>query len=52
MTLGRHLQRGILPISHTRDTVGPMALAMAMADVELRDRVISGATVSASNCRI
>ncbi len=40
-TVGRYPQQGIVPISHTRDTAGPMALAMA--DVELLDRVISGA---------
>jgi Asp-tRNA(Asn)/Glu-tRNA(Gln) amidotransferase A subunit family amidase len=40
-SVGRYAQQGILPISHTRDTAGPMALAMA--DVELLDRVISGA---------
>ena len=40
-TVGRYSQKGILPISHTRDTAGPMALAMG--DVELLDRVISGA---------
>ncbi len=40
-TVGRYSQKGILPISHTRDTAGPMALAMS--DVELLDRVISGA---------
>jgi indoleacetamide hydrolase len=40
-TVGRYSQKGILPISHTRDTAGPMALAMV--DVELLDRVISGA---------
>ena len=40
-TVGRYPQAGIVPISHTRDTAGPMALAMA--DVELLDRVISGA---------
>jgi len=39
-TVGRYPQQGILPISHTRDTAGPMALAMA--DVELLDRVIAG----------
>jgi Asp-tRNA(Asn)/Glu-tRNA(Gln) amidotransferase A subunit family amidase len=39
-TVGRYSQQGILPISHTRDTAGPMALAMA--DVELLDRVIAG----------
>ena len=36
-TVGRYSQKGILPISHTRDTAGPMALAMT--DVELLDRV-------------
>ena len=43
-TVGRYSQKGILPISHTRDTAGPMALAMA--DVELLDRVISGAKLA------
>ncbi|HSW23693.1 MAG TPA: amidase family protein, partial [Burkholderiaceae bacterium] len=43
-TVGRYSQKGILPISHTRDTAGPMALAMS--DVELLDRVISGAKVA------
>jgi mandelamide amidase len=40
-TVGRYPNAGILPISHTRDTAGPMAVSMA--DVELMDRVISGA---------
>jgi len=40
-TVGRYPGQGIVPISHTRDTAGPMALAMA--DVELLDRVITGA---------
>jgi Asp-tRNA(Asn)/Glu-tRNA(Gln) amidotransferase A subunit family amidase len=40
-TVGRYPAQGIAPISHTRDTAGPMALAMA--DVELLDRVITGA---------
>jgi mandelamide amidase len=39
-TIGRYPQAGIAPISHTRDTAGPMAAAMA--DVELLDRVIAG----------
>src|SRR6185369_8970171 len=38
-TVGRYPQAGIVPISHTRDTAGPMALSMA--DVELLDRVIT-----------
>lgn len=40
-TVGRYPGAGILPISHTRDTAGPMA--QHMADVELLDRVITGA---------
>lgn len=40
-TAGRYPQGGIAPISRTRDTAGPMALAMA--DAELLDRVITGA---------
>ncbi|HKX40415.1 MAG TPA: amidase family protein, partial [Burkholderiaceae bacterium] len=40
-SVGRYPNAGIAPISHTRDTAGPMALAMA--DVELLDRVITGA---------
>lgn len=39
-TVGRYPQTGIAPISHTRDTAGPMATTMA--DVELLDRVIAG----------
>ena len=39
-TLGRYSQQGMVPISHTRDTAGPMALAMS--DVELMHRVIVG----------
>lgn len=40
-TVGRYPGQGIVPISHTRDTAGPMALTMA--DVDLLDRVITGA---------
>jgi indoleacetamide hydrolase len=40
-TVGRYPQAGIVPISHTRDTAGPMAVAMA--DVELLDRVVTDA---------
>jgi mandelamide amidase len=40
-SMGRYPQAGIAPISHTRDTPGPMAVAMA--DVELLDRVVTGA---------
>lgn len=39
-TVGRYPQAGIAPISHTRDTAGPMAATAA--DVELLDRVIAG----------
>ncbi|OPY99457.1 indole acetimide hydrolase [Bradyrhizobium sacchari] len=39
-TVGRYPQDGIAPISHTRDTAGPMAAIMA--DVALLDRVIAG----------
>ena len=39
-TVGRYSQQGIVPISHTRDTAGPMAASMA--DLALIDRVIAG----------
>ena len=39
-TVGRYPQGAIAPISHTRDTAGP--LASTMADVALLDRVIAG----------
>jgi indoleacetamide hydrolase len=39
-TVGRYPQAGIAPISHTRDTAGPMA--DSMADVALLDNVIAG----------
>jgi len=39
-TMGRYSQQGIAPISHTRDTAGPMALSVA--DLALLDRVIAG----------
>ncbi|MHC4051700.1 indoleacetamide hydrolase [Bradyrhizobium sp. 25ACV] len=42
-TVGRYPQEGIAPISHTRDTAGPMAATMA--DVALLDRVIAGGAV-------
>ncbi|TFZ07074.1 indoleacetamide hydrolase [Ramlibacter henchirensis] len=44
-TVGRYPQTGMAPISHTRDTAGPMALSMR--DVELMDRVIAGGTPAA-----
>ena len=39
-TVGRYSQAGIAPISHTRDTAGPMA--GSMLDVALLDRIIAG----------
>ncbi len=39
-TLGRYSQDGVTPISHSRDTVGPMA--QTVADVALLDAVIIG----------
>src|SRR4051794_21968003 len=39
-TVGRYSQEGVAPISHTRDTPGPMA--STMADVALLDRTIAG----------
>jgi indoleacetamide hydrolase len=44
-TAGRYPAAGILPISRTRDTAGPMA--QSMADVELLDRLIAGGTAAA-----
>lgn len=39
-SLGRYSQAGVIPISHTRDTIGPMA--RSVADIALLDRVCSG----------
>lgn len=39
-TVGRYPQAGIAPISHTRDTAGPMA--STVADVAALDRIIAG----------
>ena len=39
-TVGRYPSEGIAPISHTRDTAGPMAATVA--DVAILDRVIAG----------
>jgi Asp-tRNA(Asn)/Glu-tRNA(Gln) amidotransferase A subunit family amidase len=39
-TLGRYSQAGIVPISHTRDTAGPMA--RSVADLALLDGVVTG----------
>ena len=49
-TMGRYAQTGIAPISHTRDTAGPMAVSMT--DVALLDRVIAGGdAVAAADLR-
>lgn len=49
-TVGRYAQTGITPISHTRDTAGPMA--QTVGDVELLDRIISGRrSVAPANLR-
>jgi mandelamide amidase len=42
-TIGRYSPEGVTPISHSRDTVGPMALTVA--DVALLDAVVTGGTV-------
>lgn len=39
-TVGRYADDGVIPISHTRDTVGP--LARNMEDITLMDSVLSG----------
>jgi mandelamide amidase len=39
-SVGRYSQAGVVPISHTRDTIGPMA--RTVADLALIDRCISG----------
>ena len=41
-TTGRYAGDGILPISHTRDTVGP--IARTVRDIALMDGVLSGGT--------
>src|SRR3954464_2345591 len=50
-TVGRYPQDGIAPLSHTRDTAGPMAATAA--DVALLDRVIAGGdAVQAADLRL
>jgi len=39
-THGRYSQAGVIPISHTRDTIGPMA--RSVADIKLLDSVCAG----------
>lgn len=41
-TVGRYASGGIVPISHTRDTAGPMA--RRVADIVLLDAVMTGST--------
>jgi indoleacetamide hydrolase len=49
-TVGRYPSEGIAPISHTRDTPGPMA--STMADVAIVDRVIAGgAAIAPANLK-
>ena len=43
-TIGRYSGEGVTPISHTRDTAGPMA--QTVADVALLDSVIAGGSVA------
>ncbi|HEX7006287.1 MAG TPA: indoleacetamide hydrolase [Alphaproteobacteria bacterium] len=45
-TAGRYPQQGIVPISHTRDTAGPMA--RTVADLALLDGVIAGGPLEVS----
>ena len=42
-TVGRYPQAGIAPISHTRDTAGPMT--RSVADCALLDRVVTGSAL-------
>jgi len=44
-TTGRWSQAGIVPISHTRDTAGPMV--RSVADCELLDNVVTGSRATA-----
>ncbi len=44
-TTGRWSQAGIVPISHTRDTAGPMT--RSVADCELLDSVVTGSSAGA-----
>jgi len=44
-SIGRYSQEGVTPISHTRDTPGPMA--RTVSDVALLDAVIAGGKVPA-----
>lgn len=49
-SIGRYPQQGIAPISHTRDTAGPMA--QSMADVALLDSaIVGGAPLKAADLK-
>lgn len=39
-TVGRYPGRGVIPLSHTRDTIGPMA--RSVADIQTLDSVLAG----------
>ncbi len=49
-TTGRYDGKGIVPISHTRDTVGP--LARSVRDIVLFDKVLSGDASHSSSSNI
>ena len=44
-THGRYSQAGVIPISHTRDTIGPFA--RSVADIELLDGICAGEPLDA-----
>ena len=44
-TLGRYSQTGVIPISHTRDTIGPFA--RSVADIALLDGICAGEPLGA-----
>jgi mandelamide amidase len=48
-TLGRYSGEGVTPISHSRDTAGPMA--QSVADVALLDSVIAGGAVTPADLK-
>jgi indoleacetamide hydrolase len=48
-TIGRYSGEGVTPISHSRDTAGPMA--QTVADVALLDSVIAGGSVTPASLR-
>jgi indoleacetamide hydrolase len=49
-TTGRWSQTGIVPISHTRDTAGPMT--RSVADCALMDGVVTGESLEAAAARL